>query len=98
MSNADQENCTDSKKNKSLNSGNIQEGNSLDNLSKLRLRNLNKVIIGNIISINSLPGKFDPVKEVISKNVDILVITETELDDTHISIWPVLCRRVYCDL
>ena len=42
LSNADQENCTDSKKNKSLNSGNIQEGNSLDNLPKLRLVNAKK--------------------------------------------------------
>ena len=42
---------------------------------------MNKVIIGNI-NINSFPAKFDQVKEVILKNVDILVITETKLDDT----------------
>ena len=42
---------------------------------------MNKVIIGNI-NINSLLAKFDQVKEVILKNVDILVITETKLDDT----------------
>ena len=42
---------------------------------------MNKVIIGNI-NINSLPAKFDQVKEVILKNVDILVITEAKLDDT----------------
>ena len=42
---------------------------------------MNKVITGNI-NINSLPAKFDQVKEVILKNVDILVITETKLDDT----------------
>ena len=33
-------------------------------------------------SVNSLPAKFDQVKDVVLKNVDILVITETELDDT----------------
>ena len=42
---------------------------------------MNKVIIGNI-NINSLPAKFDQVKEVKLKNIDILVITETKLDDT----------------
>ena len=81
MSNAAQENYIDPKENKPVNSSNIQEENSLDSLRKLRLRNVNKVIIGNI-NINSLPAKFDQVKEVILKNVDILVITETKLDDT----------------
>ena len=38
-------------------------------------------ILGNM-NINSLPAKFDQVKEVILKNVDILVITEIKLDDT----------------
>ena len=42
---------------------------------------MNKVIIGNI-NINSLLAKFHQVKEVILKNVDILVITETKLGDT----------------
>ena len=42
---------------------------------------MNKVIIGNI-NINSLPAKIDQFKEVILKNVDILVITTTKLDDT----------------
>ena len=73
MSNAAQENCIDPKESKPLNSNNIEEENSLDSLRKLRLRDVNKVIIGNI-NINSLP--------VISKNFDILVITETKLDDT----------------
>ena len=68
-----QENYIDPKESKPLNSNNIEEENSLDSLRKLRLRDVNKVIIGNI-NINSLP--------VISKNFDILVITETKLDDT----------------
>ena len=42
---------------------------------------MNKVIIG-IININSLPAKSDQVKEVILKNVNILVMTETKLDDS----------------
>ena len=81
MSNAAQENYIGPKEYKPVNSSNIQEENSLNSLRKLRLSNVNKVIIGNI-NINSLPAKFDQVKEVILKNVDILVITETKLDDT----------------
>ena len=81
MSNAAQENYIGPKEYKPVNSSNIQEENSLNSLRKLSLSNVNKVIIGNI-NINSLPAKFDQVKEVILKNVDILVITETKLDDT----------------
>ena len=66
-----QENYTDPKKNNSVNSSYIQEENSLDSLRKLTLRNVNKVIIGNI-NINFLPAQFGQVKEVILKNVDIL--------------------------
>ena len=65
MSKAAQENYIDPKESKPLNSNNIEEENSLDSLRKLRLRDVNKVIIGNI-NINSLP--------VISKNFDILYI------------------------
>ena len=42
---------------------------------------MNKVIIG-ITNINSLPARSDQVKEVILKNVNILVMTENKLDDT----------------
>ena len=80
MSNAVQENCTDLKENKSVNFGNVQEETSLDDLRKLRLRNVNKVIRIKI-NINFLPAKFDQVKEVILKNVDVLVITVTKLDN-----------------
>ena len=81
MSTAAQENYINPKEYKPVNSSNIQEENSLDSLRKSRLRNVNKVIIGNI-NTNSLPANFDQVKEVILKNADILVITQTKLDDT----------------
>lgn len=81
MSNAVQENCTNLKENNPLNFGNIQEENSLDDLRQFRLRNVNTVIIGNI-KLNFLPATFDQVKKVILKKVNILVITETRLDDT----------------
>ena len=76
-----QDNCIDPKENAPVNSSNIQEQNSIDSLRKLRLRNVVKVIIGNI-NINFLPAKFDQVKEVILTNVNILVIIETKLNDT----------------
>ena len=79
--NATQGNCTDPKENNPVDSGNIQEENSLDDLRKLRLRNGNKITIGNI-NINFFPAKLEQVKEVVLKNVDTLVITQTKLDDT----------------
>ena len=50
-------------------------------LSKLRVKQGNKLIIGNL-NINSISEKFDQLKVLISKNLDILVITETKLDST----------------
>ena len=78
MSNVAQENCTDPKENKPVNSGNTHEENSVDDLRKLRLKNGNKGIRGNM-NINYFPATFDQGKEVIFKNFDILVMTETKL-------------------
>ena len=69
MSNAAQRKYIDPKEKKSVNSSNLR---------KLRLRNVNKVIICNT-NINSIPDKSDQVKEVILKNFDISVITETKV-------------------
>ena len=48
----------------------------ITDIKNLRLRNVNKVIIGNL-NINSLPDKFDQLREIVLKYVDVLVITET---------------------
>ena len=53
-------------------------------IKDLRHRNVNKVIIGNL-NINSLPNKFDQLGEIVLKYVDVLVITETNLDDTFLT-------------
>ena len=53
-------------------------------IKNVRLRNVNKVITGNL-NINSLPNKFDQLIEIVLKYVDILVITETKLDDTFLT-------------
>ena len=44
-------------------------------IKNLRLRNVNKVIIVNL-NINSLPNKFDQLREIVLKYVDVLVITD----------------------
>ena len=42
------------------------------------------VIIGNL-NINSLPNKFDQLREIVLKYVDFLVVTDTKLDDTFLT-------------
>ena len=69
--------------NKKVN-GNPVNGASLNPLLKiknLRLSNVNRVIIGSL-NINSPTNKFDQLKEIVLKCIDIPVITETKLDDT----------------
>ena len=64
--------------------GNPVNGASLNPLLKiknLRLSNVNRVIIGSL-NINSPTNKFDQLKEIVLKCIDIPVITETKLDDT----------------
>ena len=53
----------------------------MSTLSNLRLKNYNKVIIGNI-NINSIGNKFEQLKKLMKDNIDILVITETKIDDS----------------
>ena len=55
------------------------ENESFNILQKIRIKNVNRIVIGSL-NINSLPNKFDQLKEVIGKNLDILVIQETKLD------------------
>ena len=53
--------------------------NSLSELSELKLRNVNRVLIGNL-NINSIRNKFDQLKDTVLKYTDILILTETKLD------------------
>ena len=55
--------------------------NPTDVLHKIRIKNVNRIVIGSL-NINSLPAKFDQLKEVIGKNLDILTIQETKLDSS----------------
>ena len=52
-----------------------------DALKSLKIGNANKIIIGHL-NINSIRKKIEGLKYIIDKNVDILLISETKLDDT----------------
>ena len=52
-----------------------------DVLQNLRITNLDRVIIGNL-NVNSIAGKFDELKLKVENRVDILILTETKLDDS----------------
>ena len=47
----------------------------------IRKENLNRVIIAQI-NINSIRNKFDMLSTFIGDNIDILVITETKIDNS----------------
>ena len=51
-------------------------------LNDIRIKNINKLIIGNL-NINSYAGKFDQFRTIIKNNLDIVVITETKLNDGY---------------
>ena len=70
---------TDESEKKSINTA----PNSLSKIKELRIGNANKVIIGNL-NINSIRNKFEQLKETVLKYIDILVVTETKLDETFL--------------
>ena len=50
-------------------------------LKNLCLRNLGCMIIGHL-NINSIRNKFDALKAIASHNLDILMVAETNIDDS----------------
>ena len=50
-------------------------------LKTLRLKNVNRLICAQL-NINSIRNKFESLKEIVSTNVDILLICETKLDSS----------------
>ena len=59
--------------------GEVNDANKY--LNNLRLTNLNRLIIGHL-NINSIRDKFEALKLIIKNNLDILVVSETKLNDT----------------
>ena len=53
----------------------------LSTIKNLRLSNVNRVIEVDL-NINCLPKKLNQLRELVLKQADILVLTETELDDS----------------
>ena len=58
-----------------------KDNNAFDTIKEYRMKNVNKVILANL-NINSIPNKFSSLKELVSNNIDVLVIQETKLDET----------------
>ena len=50
-------------------------------LKSLRIRNLNKIVAGHL-NINSIRNKFDFLAHQVKGNTDILMISETKLDES----------------
>ena len=50
-------------------------------LRQMRLEDVNRVIVATL-NINSIRNKFDQLKLAVINNIDVLVITETKLDET----------------
>ena len=48
-------------------------------LKSLRIRNLNKIVVGHL-NINSIRNKFDFLAHQVKENIDILMMSETKLD------------------
>ena len=63
------------------NKGENTDNNACEILNKLRVRNHNRIIIGNL-NINSIANKFEQLKSIIRGKIDILIITETKLDES----------------
>ena len=61
------------------------ESDSTDNpvnlLKEFRIKNVNRLIIGTL-NINSLASKFEQLKLVMEKSLDVLILQETKLDSS----------------
>ena len=60
---------------------NNDPSDTLSILRNLKLKNINRLVLGHL-NINSLAGKFDQLKALIKRNIDILVLAETKIDSS----------------
>ena len=70
-----------SSENTDSNLKNKQDLNPLSIVKNLRLKNVSKTMIGQM-DINSISSKFNQLKELVLKHVDVLVVCATKLDET----------------
>ena len=59
---------------------NCEEG-PFENLKKIRINNVNRVVIAHI-NISSIRNKFDMLSSMVNDNIDILMVSETKLDSS----------------
>ena len=59
----------------------VQELSPRDLLKNRKLANANKIVIGHL-NINSIRNKFESFKYLIDGNMDIILLSETKLNDT----------------
>ena len=59
----------------------IVDGITNADLKSLRIRNLNKIVVGHL-NINSIRNKLDFLAHQAKGNIDILMISETKLDES----------------
>ena len=72
---------------KKVNENNPQNGDTIaetercvfDQLRDIKLKNPKRVTMGHL-NINSLPNKFDGIMDMVGKNLDIFLISETKID------------------
>ena len=57
------------------------DGDSFKSLKEVRLENLNRIVSAHL-NINSLMNKLDALAEEVSGNVDVLVVSETQIDES----------------
>ena len=58
-----------------------ENSGDLEALNLINIRNKNRLILAHL-NINSLRNKFDALKLLIKDKIDILVVTESKLDET----------------
>ena len=60
----------------------VNENDPKSVLQALKSKNLDRPIIAHL-NINFLDSKYEPLKSLIKENIDILLVSETKLDDTY---------------
>ena len=59
----------------------MEDSNPHHMLTKIRLQKVDNIIIAHL-NINSLQNKFEMLKSLVLGNVDLLIISETEIDES----------------
>ena len=60
----------------------INEDDPKSVLQALKSKNLDRLIIAHL-NINFLGSKYEPLRPLIKENIDILLVSETKLDDKY---------------